>query len=59
MENMAALRGPLPDEPMRNRMLAYMESLPGFSTLAQAPWYPGKTYPGLIQRSQQEVRART
>ncbi|HEY8549171.1 MAG TPA: aldo/keto reductase, partial [Vicinamibacterales bacterium] len=33
-ENMAALQGPLPDRAMRERMLRYMQSLPGFDAIA-------------------------
>ncbi|QZO00899.1 aldo/keto reductase [Chenggangzhangella methanolivorans] len=58
VENMEALRGPLPDEAMRARMIGHMESLPGFAELMSTPWYPGKRYPGLIARAQAELRAR-
>lgn len=58
-ENVAALRGPLPDEAMRRRMIAHMESIPGFATLASMPWYPDKRYSGLIGRSQAALRARS
>ncbi|MGD1941025.1 MAG: aldo/keto reductase [Leptolyngbyaceae cyanobacterium] len=48
-ENMGAMRGPLPDQAMRSRMVRHMESLPGFNTLAQMPWYPGKQFNGLVR----------
>ncbi len=48
-ENMGALRGSLPDNSMRARMVKHMESLPGFDKLLQTPWYPGKTFNGLVR----------
>jgi aryl-alcohol dehydrogenase-like predicted oxidoreductase len=57
-ENIQALRGPLPDQAMRDRMVRHMEGIPGFSTLEQMPWYPGKRYPGIIARAQSQLRAR-
>lgn len=39
---MAALRGPLPDAAMRQRMVEHMESIPGFAQLETMPWYVGK-----------------
>lgn len=57
-ENIAALRGPLPDKALRERMVKHMESLPGFDKLAQMPWYPGKKYPGVIAQAQGALRAR-
>ncbi|HZA56784.1 MAG TPA: aldo/keto reductase [Candidatus Udaeobacter sp.] len=62
MENVGAMRGPLPDRKMRARMLRHMESIPGFDQLDQLAarsWYPGKTYPGLVSRGQAELRSRT
>jgi diketogulonate reductase-like aldo/keto reductase len=62
MENIGAMRGPLPDRAMRARMVQHMESIPGFDQLdrlAASSWYPGKTYPGLISRGQAELRSRT
>jgi diketogulonate reductase-like aldo/keto reductase len=47
-ENIGALRGALPDNSMRTQMVKHMESLPGFDTLLQTPWYPGKTFNGLV-----------
>jgi diketogulonate reductase-like aldo/keto reductase len=58
-ENIAALRGPLPDSDMRVRMVRHMETIPGFSQIAQMPWYPDKRYPGIIGRAQAALRART
>lgn len=48
-ENMRALRGPLPDNKMRARMVKHMESIPGFDKLTQSPWYPGKQFSGLVR----------
>lgn len=48
-ENMGALKGPLPDNAMRARMVQHMESLPGFDKLGQMPWYPGKKFSGLVR----------
>lgn len=58
-QNIAALRGPLPDEAMRARMLAHMQTIPGFDRIGEIPWYPDKRYPGVIGRSQAELRARS
>jgi len=60
-ENVGALRGPLPDAAMRERMVRHVESLPGFSQALTLPWYPDKQqqYQGLIRRSQAALRART
>ncbi len=59
-ENVACLRGPLPDAGMRERMRAHMETIPGFADIGSTPWYPGKEdmYSGLIRRSQAEMRER-
>lgn len=57
-DNIQALRGPLPDQAMRERMARHMEGIPGFSALERMPWYPGKRYPGLIARAQSQLRAR-
>ena len=57
-ENVGALKGPLPDEAMRARMVKHMESVPGFADLEKTPWYPGKTYPGIIARARAEMKAR-
>jgi hypothetical protein len=37
----------------------YMETIPGFDTLDELPWYPERTYPGVIGRAQRELRSRT
>lgn len=61
LENIGAMRGPLPDAAMRRRMVRYMEAIPGFSDLDRSgppSWYPGKSYPGLITRAQAALRAR-
>lgn len=58
-DNIAALRGPMPDAAMRQRMVKYMETVPGFEKLAEMPWYPDKRYPGIIGRAQAQLRART
>ncbi|MGK6353847.1 aldo/keto reductase [Sphingomonas sp. DT-207] len=52
-ENIAALRGEIPDAALRQRMLQHVEALPGFDRLLREPWYPGKRYPGVIARAQQ------
>ena len=59
-ENVRALRGPLPDHAMRQRMVQHMETLPGFDRIASVPWYPGKEqqYQGLIRRQQGLIRQR-
>ncbi|WP_375459088.1 aldo/keto reductase [uncultured Enterovirga sp.] len=59
-ENVGALRGPLPDEAMRSRMVRHMEGIPGFDTIGRAPWYPDKQalYQGVIRRSQAGMRQR-
>jgi diketogulonate reductase-like aldo/keto reductase len=48
-ENLGTLRGSLPDNQMRTRMVQYMQSLPGFDRIAQMPWYPGKQFAGLVR----------
>lgn len=58
-QNIAALRGPLPDEAMRRRMVTHMQSIPGFAEIGTMPWYPGKNYMGLIGRSQAQLKARS
>lgn len=49
VENMGALRGELPDNALRARMVQHLESLPGFDKLVQTPWYPGKQFNGLVR----------
>jgi diketogulonate reductase-like aldo/keto reductase len=58
LENMAAMRGLLPDAAMRKRMVAYMETIPGFATAGTMPWYPGKSYRGVIAQGQAAIRNR-
>ncbi len=58
-DNIAALRGPLPDAAMRERMWKHMETIPGFADLEKTPFYPGKAYPGLIARAQKSLRERS
>jgi diketogulonate reductase-like aldo/keto reductase len=58
VENVRAMRGALPDPDLRARMVAHMETIPGFATLAQTPWYPGKAYRGLVTRAQAAILAR-
>jgi aryl-alcohol dehydrogenase-like predicted oxidoreductase len=59
-DNLQAMRGPLPDQAMRRRMVAHMETIPGFGDIGRMPWYPGKEgmYQGLIRVSQARTRAR-
>lgn len=59
-QNVGALRGPLPDAAMRQRMVRHMEGIAGFGQLASLPWYPDKQaqYPGVIRRAQGALRAR-
>ncbi len=60
VENVAALRGPLPDAAMRRRMVLHMETIPGFGQIASMPWYPDKNsqYQGAIRREQARMRQR-
>jgi diketogulonate reductase-like aldo/keto reductase len=58
VENMGALVGRLPTPAMRRRMVAHMETIPGFSGIANMPWYPDKNYPGTIRGAQAAIRAR-
>ena len=60
LENMAALRGPLPDKEMRARkMVRHMETIPGFDKIAEMAWYPGKMPSlGVISHAQQDLRKR-
>lgn len=53
-DNIQAMTGPLPDERMRARMVAHMETMPGFGAIGTMPWYPGKEtmYSGLIREAQ-------
>ncbi len=60
VENVATLRGPLPDQAMRQRMVRHMEGIAGFNTLSSLPWYPDKQaqYQGIIRRAQAQLRQR-
>ena len=60
-DTLMAMRGPLPDKPMRRRMLRHMETIPGFSTIASLPWVPGKDalYHGRIRSAQAAARTAT
>jgi diketogulonate reductase-like aldo/keto reductase len=58
LENVAAMRGPLPDPDLRDRMLRYMQTVPGFDQIETMPWYPGKRFDGLVSRAQAEVLKR-
>lgn len=49
-DNMAALRGPLPDQKLRERMAKHVESFPGFGDVPKTPAYPGKQFDGVIKR---------
>ena len=53
-DNVQAMTGPLPDERMRARMVAHMETIPGFGSIGTMPWYPDKQnmYRGLIREAQ-------
>jgi diketogulonate reductase-like aldo/keto reductase len=48
-ENAGAMRGPLPDQAMRQRMVRHMETIPGFADLESMPWYPGKSFDGVVR----------
>jgi aryl-alcohol dehydrogenase-like predicted oxidoreductase len=59
-DNVQAMTGPLPDESMRRRMVAHMETIPGFGSIGTMPWYPGKEamYSGLIKQAQANAASR-
>ena len=50
-QNTRAMRGKLPDQEMRIRMVKFMETIPGFDKLQEMPAYPGKAYNGYIRRA--------
>ena len=60
-DNLMAMRGPPPDEPMCRRMVRHMEAIPGFSTIGSLPWYPGKDAlcRGQIRSAQAAARTAT
>lgn len=47
-DNMGALYGELPDEPMRTRMVQHMEEIERFADTLRQPPYPGKNYGGVV-----------
>ncbi|MDH3672455.1 MAG: aldo/keto reductase [Gammaproteobacteria bacterium] len=53
-DNIAALKGPLPDKEMRSRMLRHMQAMPGFDKVAKMPAYPGKTFDGVVKRGKRK-----
>ena len=59
-DNIQAMTGPLPDASMRTRMVSHMETIPGFTSIASMPWYPGKekVYSGLIREAQANASRR-
>lgn len=60
-ENLGAMRGPMPDAAMRERMARHVESIPGFFDLDKGgprSWYPGKSYQGLLSGAQSDMAAR-
>jgi diketogulonate reductase-like aldo/keto reductase len=48
-DNLAAMRGPLPDRWERREMVRAMERIPGFRELQSRPWYPGKKFDGQVR----------
>lgn len=57
-QNIGALRGPLPDREMRERMAKHMLTIPGFQEIGKMAWYPDKRYAGTIARAQAQTRSR-
>jgi aryl-alcohol dehydrogenase-like predicted oxidoreductase len=59
-DNVQAMTGPLPDERMRARMVAHMETMSGFGSIGTMPWYPDKAtmYQGLIKEAQANAAKR-
>lgn len=53
-DNIAALKGPLPDKEMRSRMLKHMQTIPDFDKVAKMPAYPGKTFDGVVKRGKRK-----
>ncbi len=47
-QNMEALSGDLPDTKMKEKMIAYLEKIPGYDTIMKTPPYPGKNYKGVV-----------
>ncbi|MGP4114510.1 aldo/keto reductase [Streptomyces sp. 4N509B] len=59
LENVAAMRGPLPDAHTRRRMVRQLTDLPGFDDIPTTPWYPGTSYPGLVSDAAARLRQRS
>ncbi len=53
-DNIGALKGPLPDKAMRDRMLAHMQTIPDFDKVAKMPAYPGKSFDGVVKRGRRK-----
>ncbi|MCT2581625.1 aldo/keto reductase [Actinophytocola gossypii] len=49
VDNLGAMRGPLPDRRARRDMIREMELVDGFRELQSRPWYPGKTFDGQVR----------
>jgi diketogulonate reductase-like aldo/keto reductase len=58
-ESLAAMRGTLPDPELREQMRRHVAAFPGFEGIATMPWYPNRTYSGLITRAQASIRRRS
>ena len=58
IDNLGAMRGPLPDQSMRARLVKFMEGIPGFAELSRMPWYPEKQYSGITGKAQSALRQR-
>jgi diketogulonate reductase-like aldo/keto reductase len=58
VENVTALKGVIPEPAMRDRMYQHVQDLPGFKKLAKMPWYPGKTFTGLVAQAESRIRSR-
>jgi transcriptional regulator GlxA family with amidase domain len=50
-EYLGAMRGELPDQAVRDRMVEHMKTIPGFDGIAQMPWYNGRRFDGAVQLS--------
>jgi aryl-alcohol dehydrogenase-like predicted oxidoreductase len=59
-DNVQAMTGLLPDEQMRQRMVAHMETIPAFASIGSMPWYPDKEsmYNGLMKEAQASAAER-
>lgn len=56
-QNMRALYGELPDQPMRERMAEHFAALPGAADALKQPPYPGKEYGGVVTWPFKPVKA--